>query len=194
MPATLSPPRRAVARPMTVADLEALPRWLPSGPIDYELRHGALIPMAPPGFTHGFQQSAILFQLQLHGQRPGHGLAVGESGLLLGRRPDTLLAPDAAFILTKSLPVKRTKEGYLATIPELVVEVKSKNDSAKELAEKVAMYLAAGVDRVWVLDGSKKTVTVHTSAGKATLFAADTLTADGLIPGFAVSVAELFSE
>jgi Uma2 family endonuclease len=179
---------------MTVADVAVLPSRLPSGLVDYELHRGELNIMAPPGDMHATQQSAIIFQLRLQGQQKGFGEARGEVGIVLSRRPDTLLAPDAAFILTKSLPARRTKEGYLATIPELVVEVKSKNDTAKAIQEKIALYLAAGVMCVWVLDSAKRTVTVATPAGTTTRFATDTLTADGLIPGFAVPVAELFPE
>jgi Uma2 family endonuclease len=101
--------------------------------------------------------------------------------------------PDAAFICTKSLPVRRSPEGYLETIPELVVEFRSKNDTSPEVEAKVRGYLAAGVELVWVADPDARTVTAHRPNQPLKIFAAtDTLTADPVIPGFAVPVAELF--
>ncbi|MBA4186983.1 MAG: hypothetical protein C0467_03095 [Planctomycetaceae bacterium] len=81
---------------------------------------------------------------------------------------------------------------YLLTPPALVVEVRSKNDSQPEIDAKVQQYLAAGVVLVWVADPELRTVTAYRANQPPTVFAAtDTLTADPVIPGFAVPIAEL---
>jgi Uma2 family endonuclease len=113
---------------LTVADLAALPSSLPSGDVRYELDHGKLIIMAPPGYGHGRRQSKINRYLEVLGEDLGYGEASGEVTIILQRNPDRVVAADAAFILASSLPVKLSKEGYLETIPELVVEIRSKND------------------------------------------------------------------
>jgi Uma2 family endonuclease len=83
----------------------------------------------------------------------------------------------------------------LETIPDLVAEVRSKNDRPKEVADKVADYLAAGARLVWVLDPPTQTVTAHRPGQAPQVFSAGhTLTADGVIPGFAAAVADLFRE
>ena len=52
---------------LTVADLAALPSELPSGTVRYELHHGVLVTMPPPGDIHG----AAGVEPQLPSERPG---------------------------------------------------------------------------------------------------------------------------
>lgn len=100
---------------------------------------------------------------------------------------------DALFVTAARLPIRTSPEGYLETIPDLVAEVRSKNDRPAELTGQVAEYLAAGVRLVWVLDPPSQTVTAHRPGQSPRVFAAgETLTADEVIPGFAAAVADLF--
>jgi Uma2 family endonuclease len=189
-------PFDSTPRLFTVADLEELPSDLPSGPIDYELDNGRLVfIMVPPGDIHGAAQSNIVTQLKIQGECEGHGKARTEVGVILWRDPDRVVTPDVLFIAKKSLPIKRSREGYLETIPELVVEVRSKNDSLRFVDRKVAHYLKAGVEVVWVVDPAAKTVTAHTSQGARMDFAeTDTLQLPGLIPSFSLPVVNIFQE
>jgi Uma2 family endonuclease len=181
---------------LTVADVAALPSDLPSGAVRYELDDGRLIIMPPAGDDHCAAELKIGAELLLQGQYRGHGKArSGEAGVILRRNPDRLVGADALFVTNERLPLRKSKEGYLETIPDLVVEVRSKNDRPSEVSTKVAEYLAAGVRLVWVLDAQAQTVTAHRVDQPQKVFdAGDTLTADEIIPGFAASVAELFRE
>src|SRR4051812_40090352 len=106
----------------TVADLEKLPTDLPSGPVRYELHHGRLITMPPPGDIHSAAETKVAGALLYQGEYKGHGKARGgEVGILLARNPDHLFGADAAFISNSRLPIQRAPEGYLLTIPDLVV-------------------------------------------------------------------------
>lgn len=148
--------------------------------------------MSLPGDGHGKRQGLFISYLFIHGQLPGHGEARGEIGVILRRYPDHLRGPDAAFLTTAQLPPLVSPEGYLVTIPELVVEVRSKNDTQPEIDAKVADYLAAGVVLVWIADPDARTVTAYQSNQPPAVFsAADTLTALPVIPGFAVPVGDL---
>jgi Uma2 family endonuclease len=189
-------PYDTIPRLFTVADLEALPSELPSGPIDYELDNGRLVfIMIPPGDTHGAAQVKIGGQLLVHGEWKGQGKVRTEVGVVLWRNPDRVVTPDVLFIANKSLPLRLSREGYLETIPELVVEVRSKNDSKRYVQHKVDDYLKAGVEVVWIADPATKTVSVHKRDSEPTdLSEADTLTLPGLIPDFALVVAEVFRE
>jgi Uma2 family endonuclease len=193
--ATLEPVESPPAeRLLTIADVAALPSDLPSGAARYELDDGRLIIMAPAGDFHGAYESNLVVDLKLQGERKGYGKArCGDVGIILGRGPDKLVGADALFICNARLPIKTSPEGYLETIPDLVAEVRSKNDRQAAVAGKVAKYLAAGVRLVWVLDPEPKTVTAHRPGQKPQVFrAGETLTADEVIPGFATAVAELF--
>jgi Uma2 family endonuclease len=182
-------------RLFTVADLEALPTELPSGPIDYELDNGRLVFVVPPGNIHGAAQLNIGTQLKLQGELKGHGKARTEVGVILWRKPDRIVTPDVLFIAKKSLPIRTSREGYLETIPELVVEIRSKNDSLKYVQRKVQHYLKAGVEIVWVADAEPKTVTAHTATSAPLVYGeADKLKLPRLIPGFSMRVADVFRD
>lgn len=183
-------------RLFTAADLELMPTDLPSGPIDFELDNGRLVLiMVPPGNLHGAAQLRIGGRLLFQGELKGHGQARTEVGVILWKNPDRVVTPDVLFVAKQSLPIRTSPEGYLETIPELVVEIRSKNDSLKFVQRKVRDYLKAGVEIVWVADWTALTVTAHTSAGEPTVYGeSDTLRLPTLIPDFSMPVADVFRE
>ena len=193
MSATLTPPRPAPVprRLFTVADLAAMPKSLPSGDVWYELRDGVIIHMAPPGYIHGRRQHSVSLVLAV-AESLGLGAACSETGIILRRNPDSVVGADAAFILSASLPARLSDEGYLETIPEIVVEVRSKNDSRPEILDKCDEYHRAGVREVWVIDPDARTLAVHAADGSVRVIReADAVTSE-LLPGFAVPAAALF--
>ncbi len=196
MTALATPPATTalVPRPLTVADLAAMPSELPSGPVVYELDNGRLIIMSPPGFVHCAVELNVGTQLKVQGQHRGLGTAAsGDVGIVLRRNPDRVVGADAAFVVSASLPIRVSPEGYLETIPDLVVEVRSKNDTQSEIDHKVNDYLQAGVRVVWVADPAAQTVTAYRNGQPPQVFtAADTLTVPDVIPGFAMPVRDAF--
>ena len=199
MSATLTPShpapvaRHSGVRLFTVADLAALPTLLPSGEVRYELNDGTLVTMAPPADDHARRQHLVSVYLHVEAEARGLGEARGEVGIVLRRSPDRVVGADAAFILAASLPARRSPEGYLETIPELVVEIRSRNDTGPEVVAKCEEYFAAGVRVVWVIDPAARTVAAHNADGSVQVVRdPDPLTC-GLLPGFAVPVANLFA-
>jgi Uma2 family endonuclease len=197
MPSTALAPKPpnlyAPARLLTVADVAALPEDLPSGPVRYELDDGRLIIMPPPGDNHGGAQLGFASALLVQGQLKGHGIARTEVGVILRRNPDRLVGPDALFTATASGPPKLSPEGYHVTIPDLVLEVRSKNDSIPEVEGKVSEYFDAGVRVVWVADPAAQTVTVYRPNQPPEVLGVDeTLTIEEVIPGFALKVRDGF--
>jgi Uma2 family endonuclease len=183
-----------IPRLLTVADLACLPSDLPSGPVHYELDDGRLVIMPPPGDLHGAVECNIAADLKIQGERRGHGKArSGEVAIILRRNPDRVVGADAAFITNASLPLRRSREGYLETIPELISEVRSKNDTQPEIDKKVEDYLRAGVKVVWVADPATQTVTEYRPGLPPRVYTiADTLTVDDIIPGFRMTVQQVF--
>jgi Uma2 family endonuclease len=180
-------------RLLTAADLAALPEELPSGTVQYELDNGRLVIMPPPGEEHGGIQLNIGAEFKFQLVRRGEGRAWTEVGIILRRNPDRVVGADVAFVPKSSLPTRISKEGYLETIPSLIVEIRSKNDSLAEIARKVKEYLKAGVKVVWVVDPGKQSVTAYRRGRKPKVFAAgDTLTIEDVVPGFRMPVAEVF--
>jgi Uma2 family endonuclease len=179
---------------LTVADLAVMPSELPSGPVKFELDEGRLVQvMAPPGSDHGRMQSRVTFALTKYGEHRGLGVTFAEVAVVLERNPDRVFGPDAAFVAKRSLPVRTSSEGYLETMPEIVVEVRSKNDSVAEFHRKVAKYLQAGVAIVWLIDPTAGTATVcREKMDPRELRSGDMLTGEEVIPGLEIPVAELF--
>jgi Uma2 family endonuclease len=149
--------------------------------------------MPPTAAGHGGSQTRFASALFVQGQQRGHGECFSDTGVILRRHPDSLVGPDVAFVATASLPARLTKEGYLETIPDLIVEIRSKNDTMPEVLAKVQEYLGAGARVVWVADPDALTVTEYRRNQSPKVFQADdTLAVDDVIPGFALKVRDGF--
>jgi Uma2 family endonuclease len=194
-PVAIPPPAartRTGPRLLTAADLAMFPTTLSSGDVRYELDDGRLVVMPPPGDIHGRTQYKVGRYLDTHAEELGLGEGWVEVGILLRRNPDRVVGADAAFVLKASQPVRVTTEGYLETIPEIVVEIRSKNDTTPEVLGKRDEYFDAGVRVVWVLDPDDRTVTVHAPPAVPAVFGPAATLTSPLLPGFTVPVALLF--
>jgi Uma2 family endonuclease len=181
---------------LTAADLAALPSELPSGTVRYELHHGVLVTLPPHEDIHGAVESNLSYHLKGQGELRGHGKArSGDVGIVLARNPDHIDGADAVFITNARLPIRRSPEGYLETIPELIVEVRSKNDTLAAPERKAQDYLQAGAVVVWVVDPINRNVVEYRQGVTSRSYAEDDmLTVPDLIPGFAVVVREALRE
>src|SRR5436305_13348435 len=106
MASILVPPSMEAAqsagRLFITADLPLFPTNLPSGTVGYELRKGRLVIMVPPGSTHGSLQLRIGSALLNQGEEQGHGKAFAEIGLVLSRKPDTVVGPDLGLLASRN--------------------------------------------------------------------------------------------
>ena len=158
-----------------------------------ELVRGEVVEMPPAGEEHGDLQFGLGSRMRLHAERHNLGLVLGETGFTLRTDPDTVRAPDIAFIAAARLSPGGLRPGYVPGAPDLAVEVVSPNDTAAEVDEKVQEYLAAGARRVWVVKPRIRGVTVHYPDGSArTLRGDDVLPGEDVMPGFEVRVGDLF--
>ena len=182
-------------RLLTCADVVKLPESLDSGDVSYELDNGRLVIMAPPGDQHAAIQLNVGYELKRQGEVAGHGKARTEVGVVLWRNPDRLVGADAAFVATASLPIVVSREGYLETIPDLVVEIRSRNDTLPELMAKAQDYLTAGVKIVWLVDPQSRCVLVYVGQSEPTRVEEnEVLNAGEIIPGFQYKVSDLLRQ
>ena len=97
-----------------------------------ELVNGRMIVRDPGAYEHGKLSMTIGSALLKWVTARGLGDVVGaEAGFTLRRNPDTVRAPDAAFISNASVPNTRVM-GFAELAPDLVVEVASPSDRAGE--------------------------------------------------------------
>ena len=159
-----------------------------------ELIRGELITMPPAGFEHGSIASCVDMRLRTFVK--GHSLGVvaaAETGFCIARGPDTVRAPDVAFVCAQRVPA-RLPRGFFEGAPDLAVEVLSPDDRASEVMAKVQDWLEAGCREVWVVDPRTETVSVYRSRDESRILRrGDLLTSDELLPGFNLPVAEIFA-
>ena len=158
-----------------------------------ELIRGELHMMSPSNPRHGLIAARLARLIGNHVESEQLGLYFGaETGFHLSEDPDTVRAPDAAFIKAGRPPIPA--RGFYPGAPDLAVEVLSPDDRPGYVREKVAEWLEAGARAVWVVDPRDRTVTIHEPRRQPKRLAeADTLHGDTVLPGFEAPVAALFA-
>lgn len=120
------------------------------------------------------------------------GLVVAaETGFTLQRNPDTVRAPDVAYIRASRLP-SGPHTGFADFAPDIAVEVLSPSDRHGEVLAKVADWLTAGTSLVWTIDPERRQARVYRADGSETvLTGVDQLDGEDVLPHFRASIAEL---
>ena len=179
---------------LTAQDLLAMP----DDGSRYELVRGELRTMAPAGHEHGGVAVNITVPLGAYVKQKNLGrVYAAETGFVLSRDPDTVRAPDVAFVSKERL-VDLNRKGYFPGAPDLAVEVVSPGDVYAEdyyiaVEEKVAEWLAAGSRLVWVVNPRQRTLKVHRSLTDITVLTeADVADGGETVPGWRLPVAEMF--
>lgn len=118
-----------------------------------------------------------------------------DTGYLLaqtGAGPQIVYAPDVAFVSTRRLASRDSRESYVPCAPDLAIEVVSSVDRARDIEARVLDYLTAGSSQVWVVYPDSQTVLVHSAERVTRLAMTDVLTGSDILPGFAVPILILF--
>src|SRR5262249_7296776 len=149
-----------LTKPMTAVELLAMPE----DGYRYELVKGELIQMSPTGEQHGYVTMKLAGALHRHVKQQSLGkVYAAETGFKLESDPDTVRAPDIAFVRNEIIEKTGRLEGYRSGAPDLVVEVLSPSDRAIKVEAKVAQWLETGAQMVWVVSPELHTVTVYRS-------------------------------
>src|SRR5262249_31111643 len=160
----------------------------------YELVDGVLVEKAM-GLRESYLAS-ILIAIILTFVRPRNlGVVTAPDGTMR-LAPGLVRIPDVAFISWERLPNRRVPTEPIPDLaPDLAVEVLSTGNTPGEMARKRQDYFAAGVHLVWQVDPSARTVEVFTAPDQSTvLHEAQTLEGRMVLPGFTLSLQELFGE
>ncbi len=176
---------------ITADDLLALP----DDGRRYELVRGELVEMAPGSDEHGFAGSELSWRLGAFVSQHRLGTSrIAETGFWIERNPDTIRAPDYAFISYDRMPNRPSHRGYAQVVPDLVVEVASPNDRQPEIDAKTQMWLDAGVGLVLNVYPETQTVYTRHDDGSVRRFGPDDiLTCDPVLTGFTCPVADIFA-
>ena len=184
-------PKTAHPRLLTADDLAKQP----NDDSRYELVKGVLHKMPPAGFEHGICAAEIGSRLNVYVKTHRLGYVCGaETGFKVAQNPDTVRAPDAAFVRQASIERQGIVKGYWEGAPDLAIEVISPGDTYAEVAEKVEEWLTAGCTMVWVINPRRETVEVYRADEDFTVLrGTDTLDGGDVVEGFQCQVQDIFA-
>lgn len=162
----------------------------PSDDRRYELVAGRLTSVSPPAFWHGLIASRVLYLLARHLETHDAGVVVPAVGFKLASNPDTVRAPDVAFVRGDRIP---TRKGFMDGPPDLAVEVLSPDDRPSKVRAKVSDYLTRGVIVVLVIDPDELTATIHRRLTPPIIHSGDDIIdLSDVVSGFRCAVREIF--
>ena len=160
-----------------------------------ELVAGRIVLMPPPpNYDHSEIVANVcsLLHTFVKANQLGH-VGAGEAGLYTEFDPDTVRGADVLFISNERRSQRDPEKTYLDVAPNLIVEVLSPSNHPADMIAKMREYFAIGVELVWLVDPPMRRVQAHRSLTNAQVFNEnDTLTADDILPGFAVRVVQFF--
>jgi Uma2 family endonuclease len=176
-------------QPCTAGDLLHLPH---DG--RYELVRGELRKMPFSVMGEGLVAARFGAYLSLYVQEQQLGETVSGCGFILARDPDTVRAPDVAFISREPGPNIDQETGFVIGAPDLAAEVIAPSDLYADVEEKVREWLAAGTRLVVIVNPWGHTIAICRSETERQLLTeADTLDGGSVVPGWTMPVRELFT-
>ncbi len=160
----------------------------------YELVDGVLVKKAM-GFRESLLAGVLIEVLRGFVKLRNLGLVTAPDGMMR-LAAGLVRIPDVAFVSWDRLPHRRVPTAPIpALAPDLAVEVLSAGNTSREMTRKCREYFAAGVRLVWLVYPETRAVAVHTTPEHPLVLSEeDTLEGGAVLPGFALSVRELFAE
>ncbi len=125
--------------------------------------------------------------------RPRGRVSGGDAGFRLVS--GSLVGVDVAYASPELAAATTESDSYFDGPPTLAVEILSPSDQQRNIIKKIAAYLEAGVEHVWIIEPVFRTVTVYQPNGPPRQFnVEDEITAEPHLPGFRVAVAAIFED
>jgi Uma2 family endonuclease len=182
------------SKQLTAEEFVAQREELPDGGRWAEIMAGKLVILNPPTVEHGTAILNLSKALAKYTQTEKNGYACFEIGLLIERRPDTLLFPAVSYF-TNGPMFGECDRVFTETRPSLIVEIASTNDRRRGLDQRVTNWLEWGVPAVWVIDPQQKQAhVVEQGRGGQQLAEHQELLGNSVLPGFQMRIAEIFRE
>ena len=157
---------------------------------------GELIVMPPTGAETGRQNFNLTAQLGIWFRQHGMGVCLDSSaGFILPN--GAIRGPDVAWIKREkwdSLTAQQRKK-FLPFCPDFAIELRSPRNTLTELYLKMFEYLENGMSLGWLIDPFKRQVYIYRPGEEVVILDnPETVSADPLLPGFTLNLAELWSD
>jgi Uma2 family endonuclease len=174
---------------LTIKDLEKLQAEHPE--YRMELVGGNIIFMSPSGYESEEVATGFAARLWQWATPQKLGRVTGSSAGFSLPNSD-LRAADVSFVLAERL--RKSPRSFAELAPDLMVEVKSPNDTLKSLRTKIEEFLALGTRVGILINPEKRIIEVYRSGQDVEILRdGDILTIPDLLPGWEVAVSDLWS-
>ena len=184
--------------PVTQADFET---WCATGDGAedgrIEFLYGCVVAEPPARWPHGKIDGSMAHRLGAHVEDRGLGMVFGSSQGFALPSGDTV-APDTAVVLrdTWTAAPPPQPDRFLTVVPDLVVEILSPSTARRDLRVKRDIYERNGVREYWIVDPTRRAITVLAAGTDGRFGAGRTVAEDEparslLLPGFAVRPADV---
>lgn len=180
-----------VVRLVTVAEFEEFSDQEENQDRRFELIDGEIVEKMPTE-EHGIIVLRIGSRLLIFVEARGLGRVAVEPRHRVPDDEHNARLPDIAFTsASRVLPV--TRRGSVPQMPDLVVEVKSPDDTYARMRKKAAYYLEHGSRLVWLVYPEKQLVEVYRSGTDSEILNIDdVLTGHDVLPGFELPINDIF--
>jgi len=177
--------------PITAEQLFVMPR----DAICRELVRGAIKTMNPSGFEHGAVVGELHWRIAQFVRLHRLGVVVGaETGFLLERDPDTVLAPDIGFVSQARIDAGGIPKSFYPGAPDLVIEVQSPSESTNSALDKVQRWLRLGARVAVTVEVKQRTFSAYRPPFDEVVFQShETFECPDVLPGFSCRIEEAFT-
>jgi len=150
--------------------------------------------MSPAGGRHGRIAFRLAQLLGAHVESNALGVVfAAETGFLIGKDPDTVLAPDVAFVSRSRFNALESEIAYPELAPDLVAEVLSPSDRFSRVESKAFTWLDAGTKLVLIVDPENQTIHAYRSRKQIEVFErTESIDCNDAVPTWSLQVNQVF--
>lgn len=174
---------------MTIVQFDAFAAQPKNANRRFELIFGEIVEKMPTQLRVYIIQMISGFLFVFLRQNP-LGYALIEARYHLPGDEENDLIPDLSFVTKAHGTLARS--GPAPYMPDLAVEAPSEGQNDKFMFDKAQLYLAHGTRMVWIIYPTRQLVEVLIPTDRQLLTISDVLTGGDVLPGFSVSVRDIF--
>lgn len=170
---------------LTIDDFERLPQEMAK---NRELVNGELVDVSGNNPEHNWLRDYLVELLRPLVRKQKLGRVISEQEYDFSGNAH---GPDVSFFGIEKLPMVDRHKRVQRFVPDLAIEISSPSDTYDGLLRKKQRYLDAGTQEVWLISLETREVAVFP---ESRIYRGSDRLATSLIPGFSITVDELFRE
>ena len=159
-----------------------------------ELEEGVPVFFEPPDLDHGTALLNLSKVLSTYVHQSGVGYPCFDLGLIVGRRPDSILFPAVSYFV-EGARFSEADRAATESVPALIIEMLSTPDRRSAFEVRVPRYFQWGTGLVWGIRPREKTIEIRRpGTSRSVIGGEEILEADPLLPGLGLKASLLFEE